>query len=117
MMPRLPLRARLTLWYAGVLTLVLAAYASGVFVVLRQSLMEDLDRPLHAERETAEQMLERLADGSIGWRAAPAPHDHDHDEDTGGRWLEVRGDHGRLLYARPAALPHEPPPRHASAPC
>jgi heavy metal sensor kinase len=116
MMSRLPLRARLTLWYAGVLTLVLAAYASGVFVVLRQSLMEDLDRALHDDRETAEQMLERLADGSIGWRPAPAPHDHDHDEDTGGRWLEVRGDHGRLLYARPAAIPHEPPARRSSAP-
>src|SRR4029450_1577843 len=95
MMSRLPLRARLTLWYAGVLTLVLAAYASGVFVVLRQSLMEDLDPALHDDRETAEQMLERLADGSIGWRAAPAPHDHDHDEDTGGRGLQGGGAPGR----------------------
>jgi heavy metal sensor kinase len=114
MAARLPLRARLTLWYAGVLTLVLAAYATGVFLVLRQSLVRDLDRALHDDRETAEQMLERAADGSIGWRATP--HDHDHDEDVGRRWLEVRGDDGRLLYARPAEIPREPAVRRSSAP-
>lgn len=114
MASRLPLRARLTLWYAGVLTLVLAAYASGVLVVLRQSLMRDLDRALHDDRETAEQMLERHPDGSIGWQAEP--HDHDHDEDVGRRWLEVRGADGRLLYARPTAIPWEPAVRRSSAP-
>jgi hypothetical protein len=38
----------------AVLTLVLAAYAGGVFAVLRQSLMRELDRALHHDRETAE---------------------------------------------------------------
>ncbi len=114
MASRLALRTRLTLWYAGVLTLVLAAYAGGVFVVLRQSLMRDMDRALHDDQETAEQMLERHPDGSIGWRAEA--HDHDHDEDLGQRWLEVRGGDGGLLYARPAVIPREPAVRRASAP-
>lgn len=114
MASRFPLRARLTLWYAAVLTLVLAAYAGGVFVVLRQSLMRDLDRALHDDLETAEHMLERHRDGSVGWRAEP--HDHDHDEDVGQRWLEVRGGDGGLLYTRPAAIPREPAVRRASAP-
>ena len=49
----LPVRVRLTLWYAGVLTLVLGVYAGGVYAVLRQSLTRDLDRGLHDDRETA----------------------------------------------------------------
>src|SRR4029453_2506293 len=98
MASRLPLRARLTLWYAAVLTLVLAAYAGGVLAVLRHSLLRDLDRALHDDRETAEQMLERHPDGRSGWRAEPGDHDHDEDEEVRGRWLEVRGDTGRLLF-------------------
>jgi transposase IS116/IS110/IS902 family protein len=57
---RFPLRARLTLWYAGVLTLVLAAYAGGVLAVLRQSLLRDLDRALHDDRETAEGLVAEI---------------------------------------------------------
>jgi heavy metal sensor kinase len=113
---RLPLRARLTLWYAAVLTLVLAAYAGGVLAVLRQSLLRDLDRALHDDRETAEQMLERHPDGSIGWRAEPGDHDHDEDEEVRGRWLEVRGDTGRLLFARPGKIPRKTSVRRVSAP-
>jgi hypothetical protein len=106
----------LTLWYAAVLALVLAAYAGGVLAVLRQSLLRDLDRALHDDRETAEQMLERHPDGSIGWRAEPGDHDHDEDEEVGGRWLEVRGDTGHLLFARPGKIPRETSVRRASAP-
>jgi heavy metal sensor kinase len=109
----LPLRLRLTLWYSAVLTAVLAAYACGVFTVLRESLTRDLDRALHDDRETAEQMLERRADGGVGWRAEP--DDDDDDEDVAGRWLEVRGDDGSLLYARPGAIPGEGAVRRLSA--
>ena len=116
MASRFPLRARLTLWYAAVLTLVLAAYAGGVLAVLRQSLLRDLDRALHDDRETAEQMLERRPDGSIGWRVEPSDHDHDEDEEVGGRWLEVRGDTGLLLFARPSKIPRGTSVRRVSAP-
>jgi heavy metal sensor kinase len=108
-----PVRVRLTLWYAGVLTLVLATYAGGVFTVLRRSLSRDLERALHDDRETTEQMLERRPDGNVGWRAEP---DEDDDEDVGGRWLEVRSPDGRLLYARPTAIPGNVAIRRVSAP-
>src|SRR4029450_10770258 len=116
MASRFPLRARLTLWYAAVLTLVLTAYAGGVLAVLRQSLLRDLDRALHDDRETAEEMLERHPDGRIAWRAEPGDHHHDDDEEVGGRWLEVRGDDGHLLFARPAKIPRGTSVRRASAP-
>jgi heavy metal sensor kinase len=111
---RLPLRLRLTLWYTAVLAVVLGAYAVGVLAVLRQSLTRDLDRALHDDRETAEQMLERHSGGSVGWRAEP--DDDDDDEYVEGRWLEVRGDDGRLLYARPTAIPSGGAVRRSSAP-
>ena len=115
-MSRFPLRARLTLWYAAVLTLVLVAYAGGVLVMLRQSLLQEMDRALHDDRETAEQMLERQPDGTIGWRAEPGDHDHDEDEEVGGRWLEVRGETGHLLFARPGKIPRTASVRRVSAP-
>jgi len=56
-------RVRLTLWYAGALTVVLVLYAGGVFVFLRHSLSAELDRRLHEDFEVAEQMLEAGVDG------------------------------------------------------
>src|SRR5437879_10243483 len=81
------IRVRLTLWYAAVLSAVLALYAGGVFAFLRHSLSEDLDGGLGDDREVAEQMLERTPAGGIGWRAEP---EDDDDEAVAGRWLEVR---------------------------
>ncbi|MBI3249295.1 MAG: heavy metal sensor histidine kinase [Deltaproteobacteria bacterium] len=88
-------RVRLTLWYAGALTVVLLLYAGGVFIFLRHSLAAELDRRLHEDFEVAEQMLERTADGGIRWRA----DDHHHDEDASDEgWLDVWSPEGKLLY-------------------
>src|SRR5438034_5439784 len=88
-------RVRLTLWYAGALTVVLVLYAGGVFVFLGHSLSAELDRRLHEDFEVAEQMLERTVDGGIHWRA-----DHHHEEEDAGdeSWLEVWSSEGKLLY-------------------
>jgi heavy metal sensor kinase len=90
-------RVRLTLWYAGALTVVLLLYAGGVFLFLRQSLSSELDRRLHDDFEVAEQMLERTADGGIRWRVT----DHHEEMEAGeSNWLEVWSPAGQLLYRR-----------------
>ncbi|MGE0826124.1 MAG: sensor histidine kinase [Candidatus Binatia bacterium] len=92
-------RVRLTLWYAGALTVVLLLYAGGVFIFLRHSLAAELDRRLRDDFEVAEQMLERAAEDGIRWRV-----DDHHEEDTGDEgWLEVWSPEGKLLY-RSASL-------------
>jgi heavy metal sensor kinase len=108
------IRVRLTLWQAAALSAVLVLYAGGVFAFLRHSLSADLDRGLSDDREVAEQMLVRTADGRIDWRAEP---DDDDDDDTlVGRWLEVQSPGGDVLYARPSRIPSDVPVRRVSAP-
>ncbi|HEV8716961.1 MAG TPA: hypothetical protein VGX03_29595, partial [Candidatus Binatia bacterium] len=72
-------RVRLTLWYAGTLTVVLVLYAGGVFIFLRHSLLTELDGRLHEDFEVTEQMLERTVDGGIRWRAS----NHHEEEESG----------------------------------
>jgi len=107
------IRVRLTLWYAAALSAVLALYAGGVFAFLRYSLSADMDGGLRDDREVAEQMLERTRDGGVGWRAEP---DDDDDDAVPGRWLEVVGPDGTLLYARPSRIPDDVPIRRLSGP-
>ncbi len=90
-------RVRLTLWYAGALTVVLVLYAGGVFVFLRHSLFTELDGRLHEDFEVAEQMLERTADGGIRWRAG---NHHEEENTSDDSWLEAWSPEGKLLYRR-----------------
>ncbi|MEW6298640.1 MAG: ATP-binding protein [Thermodesulfobacteriota bacterium] len=106
-------RVRLTLWYAGTLTLVLLLYGGGVFVFLRRSLFAELDRRLHEDVEVAEEMLVRTADGGIGWRTRP----HHHEEENGERaWVEVWSVEGQLLYRRASSERGGPTFRAAGIP-
>lgn len=91
-------RARLTLWYAGVLAAILVAYAAGVYLFLRQNLYAELDRALVEDFETAEEALERGEDGRIARRGPPVPHAHEEGEPAPARWLEVWSRDGELLY-------------------
>ena len=45
--PRLSVRARLALWHAGVLTLIICVFAVGIFFFVRESLFAGVDRQLH----------------------------------------------------------------------
>ncbi len=89
-------RARLTLWYAGTLAVVLGVYAVGVFAFLRHSLFTSLDRQLRDDFELAEQMLDRDEAGGIRWRMDPAHEEPDAAES--GRSVEVWSPAGQLLY-------------------
>lgn len=89
------IRARLTFWNAAVLAAILLAYASGVYLFLRHSLYTELDRQLHDDFESAEERLQRTADGGI--RADGTRH-HDGEDGPSERWLEVWSIEGDLLY-------------------
>jgi heavy metal sensor kinase len=57
-------RVRLTLWYLGVLTLVLVAFSTGVYALLAQTLYDRMDSSLRNEARALASAFERqLADG------------------------------------------------------
>jgi heavy metal sensor kinase len=45
--PRLSIRARLALWHAGVLTLIVCVLSAGILLFVRASLLAGMDRQLH----------------------------------------------------------------------
>jgi heavy metal sensor kinase len=103
------IRARLTFWYAGVLAAILLLYGAGVYVFVRQSLYQELDRRLRDDFEAAEEGLERREDGEVGRRAGTAIGHHQEDE-VAQRWLDVWGLDGSLLYREGPAEPVLPLP-------
>ena len=72
----LSIRARLTAWYAVVLTGMLVIYAATTFLTVRHELMEQLDERLHEDLESVEDRLTRTADGRIEWIGAGHPDEH-----------------------------------------
>jgi hypothetical protein len=46
MSSRLSVRARLALWHAGVLTLIVCAFSAGILIFVKASLFEGVDRQL-----------------------------------------------------------------------
>jgi heavy metal sensor kinase len=50
----LSVRARLTLWHAGVLVLIVCAFSAGILIFVRASLFEGVDRQLHRALTTVD---------------------------------------------------------------
>ena len=69
------IRARLTGWYALVLTVMLIVYATATFVAVRHEFLEQLDDQLHDDFETAEGLLTRTAGRArrVDWRSPSRP--------------------------------------------
>ena len=78
------IRARLTGWYALVLTVMLIVYATGVFVAVRHEFLEQLDSQLHDDFETAEGLLTWMPDGRVAW--------------VGDRQIDPDDDEVRIVY-------------------
>ena len=51
MLRRAPIRLRLTLWYVLLLAVILAAFAAGVYLILRHSLYQNLNESLEAQAD------------------------------------------------------------------
>src|SRR5262249_61217383 len=75
------IRARLTGWYAVVLTVMMIVYATATFIAVRHEFLEQLDAELHNEFETAEGLLTRTPDGRVAWTGNPH-RDPGRDEGT-----------------------------------
>lgn len=100
----LALRLRLTLWYAGAMVVVLALYATTVFVFVSRSDLQDLDVQLQHDLEWPSTMLYRAPpDGAI------EPYYPDAGCDVC-PWLQVWSPDGELLYETPEAY-QNPVPR------
>jgi heavy metal sensor kinase len=72
------IRARLTGWYAIVLTAMMVVYATVTFITVRHEFLEQLDERLHDDFEAAEARLTRMADGRVAW--TDTHHDAHDDE-------------------------------------
>jgi heavy metal sensor kinase len=85
----------MTLWYVGVMLLVLGVYAGAVYSVVRNNSSQRLDDRLKDDFDWASDMLAQRPDGSI------APYDETGEGDS--PWLQVYGQNGQLLYTTPEA--------------
>jgi heavy metal sensor kinase len=88
-------RVRLTLWYVGVMLLVLGVYAGVVYIVVRNISSQHLDDQLRANFDWAYDMLATRPDCSI------APYDETGEGDS--PWFRVYNLEGKVMYSTPEA--------------
>ena len=98
------IRARLTGWYAVVLTAMMVLYATATFLAVRHEFLEQLDERLHDDFEAAEGRLTRSADGRVAW--APDAHQDAHDDEA--RVYEVWSASGEKIHRSGASTPLPP---------
>src|SRR5262245_28871885 len=85
----------MTLWYVGVMLVVLGVYMAAVYTFIRDNSSQLLDERLHDDFDWASDMLAQRADGSI------APYEETGEGDS--PWLQVYSLDGDLLYETPEA--------------
>lgn len=89
-------RARLTVWYVGVLILILAGYLAGVSLLLFQQMSGVLKRLAAEDLETVKGLLYWQPNRTIGLREDY--HHHTDWKQVEERLLEVLSPDGRILY-------------------
>jgi heavy metal sensor kinase len=85
----------LTLWYVGVMLVVLGVYAGAVYTFISDNSSQLLDERLHDDFDWASDMLAQRPDGSI------APYEETGEGDS--PWLQVYSLDGEILYETPEA--------------
>ena len=88
------LRAQVTLWSVGVVTIALALFAAGAAWSLRQELIENLDKDIKAE---AHDFFIALKQQRVDWRDRRSVEAL-FDQSKRLRYLEIRNDAGHVLY-------------------
>jgi signal transduction histidine kinase len=88
------LRARVTLWSVGVVTIALALFAAGAAWSLRQELIENLDKDIKA---AAYDFFIALKQQRVDWRDRRSVEAL-FDQSKRLRYLEIRDDAGHVLY-------------------
>lgn len=89
-------RTRLTVWYVGVLILILAAYLAGVSLLLFRQMSGVLKRLAAEDLETVKGLLYLQPNGTIGLREDY--HHHSDWKQVQERLLEILSPEGRILY-------------------
>lgn len=102
------IRLRLTLWYAGAMVVVLALYATTIYLFVSRSASQALDAQLESDFQWPRTMLGRSEDGSI------APYYEVEDSETS-PWLQVWSLDGELLYRTRNAEQNPVPGAHTLA--
>ena len=90
------LRVRLTLWYVGLLTAVLAVFVVGTASVMFSQLRGQLSRYIVQDLETIEGLVTFEADGTP--RVRDDYHNHPESRFVLERYFEIIAPDGRLLY-------------------
>src|SRR6266513_2763616 len=87
------LRARVTLWAVGVVSVALVVFAAGAAWSLKQELVENLDKDIKAE---AHDFFSALKQQRVNWgdRRVEALF----DQSKRLRYIEIRNDAGQMLY-------------------
>jgi two-component system, OmpR family, heavy metal sensor histidine kinase CusS len=88
------LRARVTLWSVGVVTIALALFAAGAAWSLRQELIENLDKDIKAE---AHDFFIALKEQRVDWRDRRSVEAL-FDQSKQLCYLEIRNDAGHVFY-------------------
>jgi heavy metal sensor kinase len=86
------LRRRLTLWYAGVMVVVLAVYAVVVLAFVRQAASDALNQRLRGDFQWAAAMVDQTPEGGISW------YEDERLATEERPWLQVWSRAGALLY-------------------
>jgi signal transduction histidine kinase len=89
-------RGRLTLWYVGVLILILGAYLAGVSALLFWRMSDVLKRLGEEDLETVKGLLYFQPDGGVAVREDY--HHHSDWKQVQERLLEILAPDGRILY-------------------
>lgn len=90
-------RLRLTMWFVGVMMVMLILYSAWIGMLLWKNLAEALDHHLAEDFRVAVEMIEPAGE-RITWRGADF-HDPGYEGDIR-RWVEVWSPDGRLLFSR-----------------
>jgi heavy metal sensor kinase len=88
------LRARVTLWAVGVVSVALVVFAAGAAWSLKQELVENLDKDIKAE---AQGFFSALQQQRVDWRDRRSVEAF-FDQSKRLRYLEIRNDAGQVLY-------------------
>jgi heavy metal sensor kinase len=95
----LSIRVSLTLCYVAAMIVVLAVYASAVFVIVSDTLSRELDAELRGDFNWASAMAEQKPDGTLTW----SEDQNRSDVELDSPWLQVWNPNGRITYRSPAA--------------
>src|SRR5436853_7357037 len=98
------LRARVTLWSVGVVTIALALFAAGAAWSLKQELVENLDKDIKAE---AHDFFIALKQQRVNWRDQQSV-EAVFNQSKRLRYREIRNDAGHMFY-RSQELTKGPP--------